>query len=341
MWELDHKEDWARRIDAFKLWCWRSLESPLDCKEIQPVNPKGNQPWMFIGRTDAEAPILWTHDVKNRLFGKDPDAGKDWGQQEKGATEDGMVGWHHRLNGHESEQTPGDSRRQKRLVWCSPWSHKESDTTERMNNNRATVNKLSQTHQNNRPPKQLPNPVNLHTQQFRESPKSLISKKGNMRLCGIFQIWSLETSANCAKKPGGSSLSLAFLICAQKTVTWRDPLHKHGLDQDISRRYSHPRTLSKWKSYKYHTSGLNQGWFSCSHRQENPDTEALNSPEASKIPESGMSERLSGRFSDHCKRLTLQQERKPGLDTWESVSRVSFNLNLNCFQAPWETGAID
>ena len=92
-----------RRIDGFKLWCWRLL-SPLDCKEIQPVHPKGNQSWIFIGRTDAEAetPIIWPCDVKNWLIWKDPDAGKDW-RQEKGTTEDEMVGWHHWLNGHEFE----------------------------------------------------------------------------------------------------------------------------------------------------------------------------------------------------------------------------------------------
>ena len=106
MWELDHKESWAP-----KNWCFwtvvleKILEIPLDCKEIQLVNPKGNQPWMFIGRTNAEAetPILWPPDGKNWLIGKDPDAGKDWGQEEKGTTEDEMVGWHHRLDGHEFE----------------------------------------------------------------------------------------------------------------------------------------------------------------------------------------------------------------------------------------------
>ena len=91
-----------RRIDAFELWCWRRFLSPLDCKEVKPVNPKGNQSWIFIGRTDAEAetPILWPPDAKNWLIGKDPDAGKDWGQEEKGLTEDEMVGWHHQLSGH-------------------------------------------------------------------------------------------------------------------------------------------------------------------------------------------------------------------------------------------------
>ena len=109
-WELDHKESWAP-----KNWCFwtvvleKTLESPLDCKEIQPVNPKGNQFWMFIGRTDTEAetPILWPPDAKNWLIGKDPDAGKDWRQEEKGMTEDEMVGWHHQLDGHEFEQALG------------------------------------------------------------------------------------------------------------------------------------------------------------------------------------------------------------------------------------------
>ena len=101
----------CRRINAFKLWCWtRLLESPLDCKEIKPVNSKGNQPWIIVGRTDAEAeaPIHWPPDVKSQLIRKDPDAGKAWGQKEKRATEDEMVGWHHRLNEHEFQQTPGD-----------------------------------------------------------------------------------------------------------------------------------------------------------------------------------------------------------------------------------------
>ena len=124
------------RIDAFKLWCWRRLfESPLDCKEIQPVNPKGNQSWIFIGRTDAvaEAPILWPPDVKNWLTGKDTDAGKDWRQEEKGMTEDEMVGWHHRLSGHEFERVPGVGDGQGSLLCCSPWGSGESDMTERLN----------------------------------------------------------------------------------------------------------------------------------------------------------------------------------------------------------------
>ena len=136
MWELGHKEGWAP-----KNWCFptvvleKTLENPLDCKEIKPVNPKGNQPWIFIGRTDAEAeaPILGPPDVKSQLIAKDPDAGKDWRQKEKGVTEDEIVGWYHWLKGHEFEQTPGDSEGQGNLACCSPWGCKESDTTERLN----------------------------------------------------------------------------------------------------------------------------------------------------------------------------------------------------------------
>ena len=127
MWELDYKESWA-----LKDWCFwtvvleKTLMSPLDCKEIQPVHPKGNQSWIFIGRTDAETetPIAWPPDAKNWLIWKDPAAGKDWGQEEKGTTEDELVGWHHRLNGHKFEQTPADSGEQGSLAWCSPWDHK-------------------------------------------------------------------------------------------------------------------------------------------------------------------------------------------------------------------------
>ena len=104
IWELDYKESWV-----LKNWCFwtvvleKTLVSPLDCKELQPVHPKGNQSWIFTGRTDAETPILWLPDVKNWLIGKDPDAGKDWRQEEKGTIEDEMIGWHHQLNGHEFE----------------------------------------------------------------------------------------------------------------------------------------------------------------------------------------------------------------------------------------------
>ena len=113
----------------------KTLESPLDCKEIKPVNPKGNQSWIFFGRTDAKAkaPVLWPPDVRNWLNGKDPDAGKDWRQEERGMTEDETIGWHHRLDGHEFEQAPGVGHGQGSLACCSPWGHKESDTTERLN----------------------------------------------------------------------------------------------------------------------------------------------------------------------------------------------------------------
>ena len=105
------------------------LESPLDCKEIQPVPPKGNQSWIFTRMTDAKALILWSHDMKSWLLRKDPDAGKH-GKQEKGETEDEMVGWHHHLNGHEFEQALGVGNGQRSLACCSPWGHKESDMTE-------------------------------------------------------------------------------------------------------------------------------------------------------------------------------------------------------------------
>ena len=136
MWELDYKESWAP-----KNWCFwtmvleKTLESPLDCKKIQPVHPKVNQSWLFIGRTDAEAegPILWPPDMKNWLIGKDLDAGKDWRQEEKGTTEDEMVGWHHWLNGHEFEQPPGVGDGLGSLEGCSLWDRKELYVTEKLN----------------------------------------------------------------------------------------------------------------------------------------------------------------------------------------------------------------
>ena len=136
MWELDYKESWAPRN-----WCSstvvleKTLESPLHCKEIQPVHPKGDQSWVFIGRSDVEAetPILWPPDAKNWLIWKDPDAGKDWGQEEKGTTEHEMVGWHHQLSGHECGWTPGVGDGQGYLECCGSWGCKESDTTEQLN----------------------------------------------------------------------------------------------------------------------------------------------------------------------------------------------------------------
>ena len=119
----------------------KTLESPWDFKEIKPVHPKGNQSWTFIGRTDAEAeaPNLWPPDVKSQLIGKDPDAGKDWRQEEKGVTEDEMVGWHHWFNGHGFELKLGDSGGQGSLVCYSLWSCKESDTTEWLENNNNVI----------------------------------------------------------------------------------------------------------------------------------------------------------------------------------------------------------
>ena len=137
MWELDHKEGWVPKNGCFwTVVLVKTLESPLDHKEIKPVNPKGNQPWIFIGGTDteAEAPILWPPDTKSWLIRNDPDAGKDLRQQEKGTTEDKMIGWHHWLNGYESEQAPWDGEGQGSLVCCSSWGCKELDMAEWLNN---------------------------------------------------------------------------------------------------------------------------------------------------------------------------------------------------------------
>ena len=134
MWELDHKERWV-----LKNWCFctvvveKTLESPWDSKEVKCVNPKGNQSSIFIGRTDTEALILWPPDMKSWPLGKDPDARKDWRQEEKGMTEDDMFGWQHRLNRHESERAPGVGDGQGSLACCSPCGCKESDTTEQLN----------------------------------------------------------------------------------------------------------------------------------------------------------------------------------------------------------------
>ena len=135
MWELNYKESWA-----LKNWCFwtvvleKTLESPLDCKEIQPVYPKGNQSWIFIERTvaEAETAILWPPDAKNWLLGKDPDAGKDWVWQEKRMPEDEIVGWHRQLNWHEFDQSSGVGDGQGSLACFSPWGHRESDTTEQL-----------------------------------------------------------------------------------------------------------------------------------------------------------------------------------------------------------------
>ena len=124
-----------QRIDAFELWCWRRLlRVPLDCKEIQSVHSDGDQPWDFLGRNDAkaEAPILWPPHAKSWLIGEDSDAGMDWGQ-EKWMTQDEMAGWHHGVDGHDSEWTPGDGDGQGGLACCDSLGRKESDTTERLN----------------------------------------------------------------------------------------------------------------------------------------------------------------------------------------------------------------
>ena len=126
-----------RRIDAFELWCWRRLlRVPWTARDLQPLHPKGTQPWILIERTDAEAkaPILWPPNGKSQLIGNDPVAGKDWGQVEKGVTEDEMVGRHHWLNGHEFEQAPGDGEGQGSLACYSPWGHKELHMTEWLDN---------------------------------------------------------------------------------------------------------------------------------------------------------------------------------------------------------------
>ena len=136
MWELDYKEGWALKNWSFwTVVLEKTLESPLDCKEIQSVHPKGDQSWVFIGRTDAEAetPVLWPPDAKSWLIGKDPDAGKDWGQEEKGTTEDEMVGWHHWLNGHEFGKTLGVGDGQGGLTCYNSWGRNEWDMTKQVN----------------------------------------------------------------------------------------------------------------------------------------------------------------------------------------------------------------
>ena len=136
VWKLGHKEGWA-----LKNWCFwavvleKILESPLDCQELKPINPKGDQSWVLFGRTDVEVetPICWPPDAKNWLIGKDPDAEEDMMQEEKGITQNAMVGWHQRLDGHETEQAPGVGDGQGSVACCNPWGHKESDTTEQLN----------------------------------------------------------------------------------------------------------------------------------------------------------------------------------------------------------------
>ena len=145
MWELDCEESWAPRN-----WCFwtvvleKTLESPLDCKEIQPVHSEGDQPLVFFGRNDAKAetPVLWPPHAKSWLIGKDSDAGRDWGQEEKGTTEDEMAGWHHWLDGHEFGWTPGIGDGQGGLACCDSWGYKELDTNERLNWTKLNVKML-------------------------------------------------------------------------------------------------------------------------------------------------------------------------------------------------------
>ena len=146
MWELDYKQSWVP-----KNWCFWTVvlektlfECPLNCKEIKTVNPKGNQSWIFIGRIDAEVetPILWPPDVKNWLIGKDPVAGQDWRQKEKGTTEDEMVGWHHWFDRHEFEQASKVGDGQGSLVYCGPWGWQESDMNEQLNLTELNLNIL-------------------------------------------------------------------------------------------------------------------------------------------------------------------------------------------------------
>ena len=132
MWELGHKEGWALKNCCFwTVVLKKTLESPLDSKEIKPVNPKGSQSWIFIGLTDAEAeaPILWPPDVKSQFIEKGPDAGKDGAKEQVWATEDETIGWHHWLSGHVFEQSQGGSEGQRNLSCCSPWGHKELEMT--------------------------------------------------------------------------------------------------------------------------------------------------------------------------------------------------------------------
>ena len=148
MWELDCEEGWAPKNWCFWTVVWeKTLESPLDCKEIQPVHSEGDQPWDFFGRNDAKAetPVLWPPHAKSWLIVKDSDAERDWGQKEKERTEDEMAGWHHWLDGHESEWTPRVGDGQGGLAGCNSWDRKESGTTEQLNWTELILTKFSNT----------------------------------------------------------------------------------------------------------------------------------------------------------------------------------------------------
>ena len=151
MWELDCEESWVLKNRCFwTVVLEKTLESPLDCKEIQPVHPGGNQSWILTGGADAEdeTPILSPPDAKNWLTGKDPDAGRGWGQEEKGTTVDEMAGWHHRLDGHGFEWTPGVGDGQGGLACCDSWGHKELDMTEQLNWMKAVSKYFRENHKN-------------------------------------------------------------------------------------------------------------------------------------------------------------------------------------------------
>ena len=165
----------------------KTLESPLDCKEIQPVHPKGDLSWVFIGRTDAEAEtqIFWPPHVKSWLIGKDPDAGRDWGQEEKGTTEDEMAGWHHRLNAHEFGWTPGVGDGQESLVCCDSRGCKESDTTEWLNWTKLNWISEQGLHQD---------PNRLHDVLSLPKHESKCQVWGFLRLVGYCQNWILNFS---------------------------------------------------------------------------------------------------------------------------------------------------
>ena len=154
MWELGYKESWTLKNWYFwTVMLEKTFESPLNCKEIKPVNPKENQSWIFIGRTDAEAkvPIFWSPDAKNWLIRKDSDAGKEWRQEEEGMTENEMAGWHHCLDGHKFEQTLRDSEGQGSLACCSPWGCRVGQdwATEQLNNNNWATEQLNNNNNNN------------------------------------------------------------------------------------------------------------------------------------------------------------------------------------------------
>ena len=245
----------------------KTLENSLDSKEIKGVNPKGNQPWIFIGRTDAEAetPVLWPPDVKGWLTGKDPAAGKDWRQEEKGTTEDKMIRWHHWLNGHEFEQALGDGEGWRSFVCYSLWGRKESDTTGWLNNKGGASGK---------------EPANAgdvrHETQFNRKHKNKIKKEWKNNFKKSFDLFYEHKAWVAVFFTRGSSLqglNLGLLHCRQSLLTpgtvahqaslsWNSPGQKTGMDchallQGIEPRESklRPRDLlhCRWVLYRWAT----------------------------------------------------------------------------------------